>query len=169
MLALYRSGRQAEALAVYREACGLLRGELGLTPSAELQELERMILRQDAGLDVGPRRHARPPMPCPFKGLAPFESSDADFFCGRDRIVSELIARLAEWPLVGILGPPGSASLAAARGCTAGAAGRSAARKRALAAGVATARAGTPRGARARARRRSSGDALACRGTRSGS
>jgi DNA-binding SARP family transcriptional activator len=108
MLALYRSGRQAEALAAYREACGLLRDELGLTPSAELRELEVMILRHDAGLD--PDR-AEPALDrevmCPFKGLAAFESSDADFFFGRERIVSELVARLAEWPLVGILGPSG--------------------------------------------------------------
>ena len=108
MLALYRSGRQAEALAAYREACALLRDELGLTPSAELRELERMIFHQDVGLDA--ERALQAPAPavvCPFKGLAAFESSDAEFFCGRDRIVSELIARLAEWPLVGILGPSG--------------------------------------------------------------
>jgi WD40 repeat protein/DNA-binding SARP family transcriptional activator len=106
MLALYRSGRQAEALAAYREACALLRDELGLTPSAELRELERMILQQDAGLGADSGAQA-PGVVCPFKGLAAFESSDAEFFCGRDRIVSELIARLAEWPLVGILGPSG--------------------------------------------------------------
>src|ERR1700733_14713704 len=52
MLALYRSGRQAEALAAYREACELLRDELGLTPRAELRELERMILHHDAGLEA---------------------------------------------------------------------------------------------------------------------
>ena len=108
MLALYRSGRQAEALAAYRDACSLLRDELGLTPSAELRELECMILRHDPGLEVE-RPDAAPDRPvlCPFKGLAAFESSDAEFFCGRDRIVSELVARLAEWPLVGILGPSG--------------------------------------------------------------
>ena len=108
MLALYRSGRQAEALAAYRDACALLRDELGLTPSAELRELERMILHHDAGLEAT-RPLSSPPaaVVCPFKGLAAFESSDAEFFCGRDRIVSELIARLAEWPLVGILGPSG--------------------------------------------------------------
>ncbi len=108
MLALYRSGRQAEALAAYREACALLRDELGLTPSAELRDLERMIFHQDVGLDA--ERTLQAPaqaVVCPFKGLAAFESSDAEFFCGRDRIVSELIARLAEWPLVGILGPSG--------------------------------------------------------------
>lgn len=108
MLALYRSGRQAEALAAYREACGLLRDELGLTPSAELRELEAMILCHDAGLDAD-RTEPAPDrlVVCPFKGLAAFESSDADFFFGRERIVSELVARLAEWPLVGILGPSG--------------------------------------------------------------
>jgi WD40 repeat protein/DNA-binding SARP family transcriptional activator len=106
MLALYRSGRQAEALGTYREACALLREELGLTPGAELRELERMILHHDAGLGVD-RAAQEPRVVCPFKGLAAFESSDAEFFCGRDRIVSELIARLAEWPLVGILGPSG--------------------------------------------------------------
>jgi WD40 repeat protein/DNA-binding SARP family transcriptional activator len=108
MLALYRSGRQAEALAAYREACALLRDELGLAPSAELRDLERMIFHQDVGLDAA--RALESPaqaVMCPFKGLAAFESSDAEFFCGRDRIVSELIARLAEWPLVGILGPSG--------------------------------------------------------------
>jgi len=108
MLALYRSGRQADALAAYREACALLRDELGLTPSAELRELESMILRHDVGLEVegSDAREGRPVL-CPFKGLAAFESSDADFFFGRERIVSELVARLAEWPLVGILGPSG--------------------------------------------------------------
>ena len=106
MLALYRSGRQADALACYREACARLRDELGLTPGAELRELERMILHHDAGLG-GDRAVQGAAVVCPFKGLAAFESSDAEFFCGRDRIVSELIARLAEWPLVGILGPSG--------------------------------------------------------------
>ena len=107
MLALYRAGRQAEALAAYREARALLRDEVGLTPSVELRELERMILQHDAALDAGRALRPAPAVLCPFKGLAAFESSDAEFFCGRDRIVSELIARLAEWPLVGILGPSG--------------------------------------------------------------
>jgi WD40 repeat protein/DNA-binding SARP family transcriptional activator len=106
MLALYRSGRQADALAAYREACALLREELGLTPGAELRDLERMILQHDAELERD-RASQATAVVCPFKGLAAFESSDAEFFCGRDRIVSELIARLAEWPLVGILGPSG--------------------------------------------------------------
>jgi DNA-binding SARP family transcriptional activator len=50
MLALYRCGRQAEALEVYRAARLALADELGLDPSPELQELERKVLRQDPGL-----------------------------------------------------------------------------------------------------------------------
>jgi DNA-binding SARP family transcriptional activator len=50
MLALYRSGRQADALLVYREGRAELVGQLGIEPGAELQELERAILRQDQAL-----------------------------------------------------------------------------------------------------------------------
>ncbi|HXV33812.1 MAG TPA: BTAD domain-containing putative transcriptional regulator [Gaiellaceae bacterium] len=50
MLALYRSGRQADALAAYRAAREALVGELGLEPGPALQELEGAILRQDPGL-----------------------------------------------------------------------------------------------------------------------
>jgi DNA-binding SARP family transcriptional activator/ABC-type branched-subunit amino acid transport system substrate-binding protein len=50
MLALYRCGRQAEALAVYRDGCQLLRDELGIEPKSELRELERKILEQSPEL-----------------------------------------------------------------------------------------------------------------------
>ena len=55
MLALYRSGRQADALASYRDARSALVEELGLEPSRELQELERAILAQDPELDAPAR------------------------------------------------------------------------------------------------------------------
>jgi YVTN family beta-propeller protein len=54
MLALYRCGRQAEALAAYREARHLLVEELGLEPSQPLQGLEKAILVQDPSLAVAP-------------------------------------------------------------------------------------------------------------------
>ncbi len=50
MLALYRAGRQAEALEAYGRARRLLVDELGMEPGPALQELERRILRQDASL-----------------------------------------------------------------------------------------------------------------------
>jgi DNA-binding SARP family transcriptional activator len=52
MTALYRSGRQAEALDAYQDARRSLVDELGIEPSTALQELERAILRQDPALDV---------------------------------------------------------------------------------------------------------------------
>jgi DNA-binding SARP family transcriptional activator len=51
MTALYRSGRQAEALDAYKDARRALVDELGIEPSGALQELERAILRQDPALD----------------------------------------------------------------------------------------------------------------------
>jgi DNA-binding SARP family transcriptional activator len=51
MLALYRCGRQAEALGVYHDGRRALVEELGLEPSRALQELERAILNQDPRLD----------------------------------------------------------------------------------------------------------------------
>jgi DNA-binding SARP family transcriptional activator len=54
--ALYRSGRQAEALEVYRDTRRVLAEELGLEPSPELRELERAILQQDPALLGGPGR-----------------------------------------------------------------------------------------------------------------
>src|SRR6266540_371912 len=52
MVALYRSGRQAEALACYRDARRRIVEELGVEPSNGLQEVERAILRQDPALDL---------------------------------------------------------------------------------------------------------------------
>jgi DNA-binding SARP family transcriptional activator/pimeloyl-ACP methyl ester carboxylesterase len=54
MLALYRSGRQAEALAAYREFRDGLDRELGIEPSGRLKELELAILRQDEALEPLP-------------------------------------------------------------------------------------------------------------------
>ncbi len=58
MTALYRSGRQAEALDVYQDARRVLVDELGIDPSPTLQELELAILRQDPSLEVGAQPRA---------------------------------------------------------------------------------------------------------------
>jgi peptide/nickel transport system substrate-binding protein len=55
MLALYRAGRQADALQAYQEARRYLVSELGLEPGAELRELQDRILRQDPSLDDRPQ------------------------------------------------------------------------------------------------------------------
>jgi hypothetical protein len=58
MLALYRSGRQAEALQHYQEARQTLTGELGLEPGQALHELEQAILRHDSTLHLREERPA---------------------------------------------------------------------------------------------------------------
>ena len=64
MLALYRCGRQSEALDVYQEARRRLAGELGLEPGEQLQQLERAILVHDPALErprVPPEAVGEPP------------------------------------------------------------------------------------------------------------
>jgi DNA-binding SARP family transcriptional activator/WD40 repeat protein len=108
MLALYRSGRQTDALEVYRNTRELLADELGLEPSRALQQLERAMLQHDPSLD-----DPRPPVAgdeattCPFKGLAAFEAADAFYFCGREHLLDEIVARLASSTFLGVIGPSG--------------------------------------------------------------
>ncbi|MDQ2965542.1 MAG: winged helix-turn-helix domain-containing protein, partial [Chloroflexota bacterium] len=56
MLAVYRSGRQADALAIYKRARDRLVDELGIEPGRRLKELEQAILLQDPALEVAARR-----------------------------------------------------------------------------------------------------------------
>ena len=48
------------------------------------------------------------PVVCPYKGLATFDTDDAEYFFGREQLVAELIARLVGAPLLGVVGPSGS-------------------------------------------------------------
>jgi DNA-binding SARP family transcriptional activator len=60
MLALYRAGRQAEALQIYHDTRRVLVEELGIDPSPSLQALHGSILRQDPGLEAGGAAAAAP-------------------------------------------------------------------------------------------------------------
>src|SRR3984885_2424668 len=57
MLALYRAGRQGEALGAYQRARSLLADELGVDPGPELRRLEAAIVAQDASLDIAVAQH----------------------------------------------------------------------------------------------------------------
>jgi DNA-binding SARP family transcriptional activator/WD40 repeat protein len=113
MVALYRAGRQTDALAVYRQTREMLRNELGLEPGPALRELEHQILNHSPSLGgqgphlAGSGRALAEPVICPYKGLAFYDRADASHFFGRERLVGDLIARLAESSLVGIIGPSG--------------------------------------------------------------
>src|SRR4051812_22924918 len=67
MLALYRAGRQADALDAYRRARRALIDDMGLEPSRDLQRLEAAILAQDPALELEPQPlpPVQPPPPAP--------------------------------------------------------------------------------------------------------
>src|SRR5919201_1246498 len=81
MLALYRSGRQSEALDIYRALNTRLREDLGLEPSLELRELHRRILQHDPELDTAQGAPAAHTLPAPPNRLI-----------GRERELEELDA-----------------------------------------------------------------------------
>jgi WD40 repeat protein/DNA-binding SARP family transcriptional activator len=111
MVALYRAGRQAEALQAFTRARGILVGELGVEPGSELQRLQAAILAQDPELHRGSPAQAEPMRPtdvCPYKGLARFEAADAEFFFGREQVVSEGVGHLVGGRFLALVGASGS-------------------------------------------------------------
>ena len=89
MLALYRSGRQGDALAAYQSGRRALVDELGLEPGRGLQDLERAILKQDPALEVMVSEPAG-------TGESGAVLRRTGAFVGRDGELSELLAALDE-------------------------------------------------------------------------
>ncbi len=63
MLALYRSGRQADALRAYQRLRIMLNEELGIEPNDEIKALESAILNHDSDVNLAPARITPPPAP----------------------------------------------------------------------------------------------------------
>src|SRR5204863_3317211 len=98
MVALYRTGRQAEALQAFTRARSVLVDELGVEPGPALQRIQAAVLAHDPDLDGRADGSATGTHidVCPYKGLARFEAADAVFFFGREPVVAEAIAHLVD-------------------------------------------------------------------------
>jgi predicted ATPase/DNA-binding SARP family transcriptional activator len=97
MLALYRSGRQADALDTFQEARRVLGDELGLEPGPELSRLQEAILAHDPAVAAVPADRRR-------RGNVPALSTS---FVGREDELRQVAGLLGEHRLVTLTGPPG--------------------------------------------------------------
>jgi predicted ATPase/DNA-binding SARP family transcriptional activator len=111
MLALYRTGRQAEALAAYRAARSALVDELGIEPSVELRQLHEAILAQDGALLQTDPGQAAPPAGATTDGRAPGHVHlpvQATPLIGRERELAELMTLADSCRLITLTGTGGT-------------------------------------------------------------
>ncbi len=108
MLALYRSGHQAEALATYERLRAQLRDELGVDPAVELRELHARMLRQDDDLTVTPSPTPPPGREPPAARLRrQLPARRVGELIGRDDDVAAVASLVTTHPMVTLTGPGG--------------------------------------------------------------
>ncbi|SHH06044.1 nSTAND1 domain-containing NTPase [Streptoalloteichus hindustanus] len=98
MTALFRAGRQAEALEQYDRLRRVLAEELGIDPGSAVRQVHERILANDPDLLGGATRREPPPVrqTSPYPGLASFDLGNAQYFFGRERLTTALVDRLGE-------------------------------------------------------------------------
>ena len=106
-LAQYQAGQQNEALITLRRVRKVFNRDLGVDPGPELAQLEQAMLRQDPSLI----EHAPLPEPsavCPYRGLLPYDTDNADTFFGRADDVDACLQQLSATRVLAVVGPSGS-------------------------------------------------------------